>query len=383
MKRYSHYLGWLLTFFLCQFLGVVLFNLAINPYGAIAMPKIAGFNQVKPEQRNHVRRFKAIEITRQKPTIILLGSSRTEVGLNPNHVAIPTPSSTYNLGISGANMYEVFRYFQHALKNQPDLTHVILGIDFFMFNQQRENQIDFDETRLEKQQITLSDFLDVTFSLDALSTSYTTFLANRSDSSATPYYANGMRNPDFFIQHDLPEQSIVKGFKFSLNKYLHDPSLYQDYTLSRHQLNYLKQLIHLCQENQITIQIFISPSHATQWEAIRKAGLWSVFEDWKREVVKITPVWDFSGYNRITTEPISERMINYFDNSHYRQNVGDLVLNRLLQYSSDIVPKDFGVLITPETIESHLHNIRSHRETWVKTNPPGWQLLQRLDGYEK
>jgi hypothetical protein len=379
MKRYSRYLGWLLTFFLCQIMGVVLFNLAIDPYGAIATPKIAGFNQSKPEQRNHVRLFKAIAITRQKPTIILLGSSRTEVGLNPNHVAIPTPSSTYNLGISGANMYEVLRYFQHALKNQPDLTHVILGIDFFMFNHQRGNQIDFDETRLEKQHLILPDFLDVTFSLDALSTSYTTLLANRPDSSATPYYANGMRNPDFFIQHNLPKQSIVQGFKFGLSEYLHDPTLYQDYTLSRQQLNYLKQLIHLCQKNQIKIHLFISPSHATQWEAIHNAGLWAVFEEWKREVVQITPVWDFSGYNSITTEPISETMKNYLDNSHYRQNVGDLVLNQLLHHHSDRVPQDFGVLITPETLESHLQTTRSNRENWVKTNPPGWQLLQTLN----
>ncbi len=379
MKRYSGYLGWLLTFFLCQFLGVVLFNVTIDPYGAIATPKLAGFNQSKPEQRNHVRLFKAIEITRQKPTLIFLGSSRTEVGLNPNHVAIPTPSSTYNLGISGPNMYEVFRYFQHALKNQPDLTHVILGIDFFMFNQRRENQVDFDETRLEKQYITLPDVLDVTFSLDALSKSYTTLLANRQQSESTPYYSNGMRNPEFFIQHNLPEQSIVKGFKFSLNEYLNAPTLYQNYTLSRQQLNYLNQLIHLCQENQITLEIFISPSHATQGEAIHKARLWSVFEDWKREVVKMTPVWDFSGYNSITTEPISETMNNYFDNSHYRQNVGDLVLNRLLDYHSDTVPQDFGVWITPETLESHLQTIRANRETWIKTNPPGWQLLQTLN----
>ncbi|GFZ91240.1 hypothetical protein [Okeania sp. KiyG1] len=73
----------------------------------------------------------------------------------------------------------------------------------------------------------------------------------------------------------------------------------------------------MCQENNIKLILFISPSHATQWEAIRATGEWSTFEEWKREVVKITPVFDFSGYNTITTEPIHNDMENYRDNSHY------------------------------------------------------------------
>lgn len=133
-----------------------------------------------------------------------------------------------------------------------------------------------------------------------------------------------------------------------------------------------------CKQHDITLKVFISPSHATQWEAIRATGHWHTFEQWKREVAKITPVWDFSGYNSITTEPISNTMKNYGDNSHYTKEVGDLVLNRILSFKEETVSSDFGVLLTPETIESHLKQIRYDREVWARKHPDEVKLVEDI-----
>ena len=78
-------------------------------------------------------------------------------------------------------------------------------------------------------------------------------------------------------------------------------------------------------------------------------------------MVAITPVWDFSGYNSITTQPIKPVMNNYVDNSHYSPPIGAFVLNRVLSHNVEQVPKDFGVLMTPDNIEQHLANIGSDR----------------------
>ncbi|NET72339.1 MAG: hypothetical protein F6K62_15805, partial [Sphaerospermopsis sp. SIO1G2] len=103
------------------------------------------------------------------------------------------------------------------------------------------------------------------------------------------------------------------------------------------------------------------------------------FENWKKKLVELTPVWDFSGYNSITTEKLQDVMENYADSSHYTKPVGDLVLNRILGYQADQVPTDFGVLLTPENIESHLAKIRADREKWVKNNQDELQLVQKLE----
>ncbi len=94
--------------------------------------------------------------------------------------------------------------------------------------------------------------------------------------------------------------------------------------------------------------------------------------------MKIAPVWSFSGYNSITTEPISENLKNYIDPSHYRSEVGDLVLNRILEYNDEKVPDDFGVLLTPENIESHIEQVRSDREAWAKKHPDEVKLVEDL-----
>ena len=98
----------------------------------------------------------------------------------------------------------------------------------------------------------------------------------------------------------------------------------------------------------------------------------------KRELVKIIAVWDFSGYNSINTEPINNDMKNYIDASHYRKEVGDLVLNRLLDYQTEKIPKDFGVMITSENIEFHLAKILAEREVWAKNNPDEVILVEDI-----
>jgi len=69
----------------------------------------------------------------------------------------------------------------------------------------------------------------------------------------------------------------------------------------------------------------------------------------ERELTEMAPVWDFSGYNSITSKSISIQ-----NRTALSQKVGDLVLNRLFHYQEATVPADFGTLITPANVEAHL-----------------------------
>ena len=150
------------------------------------------------------------------------------------------------------------------------------------------------------------------------------------------------------------------------------------YQLSAQFLDEVKKIVDLSQKNQIKLILFISPSHATHWEAMKRKDKWSTFEGWKRELVKITPVFDFSGYNSITSESIHNNMENYTENSHYTPKVGNLILNRILSYKEEEVPEDFGILINSENIESHLEKIRQDREIWAKNSPNEVNLVKEI-----
>ena len=76
-------------------------------------------------------------------------------------------------------------------------------------------------------------------------------------------------------------------------------------------------------------------------------------------------------------------MKNYIDAFHYRKNVGDLILNRLLHFNEKTVPNDFGFLMTPESVESHLTALRSQRIQWQKNNPQLVNLVQSLKNIQE
>jgi hypothetical protein len=86
------------------------------------------------------------------------------------------------------------------------------------------------------------------------------------------------------------------------------------------------------------------------------------------------PVWDFSGYSTITTEPLPrlgspDEMKYYWDSSHFKSRVGDLVLDRIFAtgQGDDALRADFGVLLAADTIEETLSSQRArqagHRES--------------------
>ena len=339
---------------------VAVINLVIDPYLYFYSPTFQKINQLKPEREKHLMLSKAAEIKNIETKIIFLGSSRVMSGLNIKYPGLKYPDLTYNLGLPGANMYQIMHYFNHALANQSQIKQVILGIDFFMFNENLENLENFDKARLGDK-IVFKDIINSLLSIDTLQASTTTFKANFNNQNKSN-----------------SQEAKTSRFKRWLTNFLSYEGFYGKYNLSQARLENLQTIIDKCKQNNIDLQVFISPTHATQYEAIRLAGLWQNFEQWKREVVKITPVWDFSGYNSITTEPINDRMENYIDNSHYSPKAGDLVLNRILSFQTERVPKDFGILLTQDNIETHLKQIRLDREVWQKEHPEEVNLVRKI-----
>ncbi|GAB4229764.1 MAG: hypothetical protein Kow0049_11380 [Stanieria sp.] len=352
-------------------ISVGLWNWLIDPYDLFDTPNFLGINHEKIKKDNNDRLFKAADIIRIKPKIILVGSSRTKQGLDPEHPVFNNQSSVYNLAINGPNFYEVRRYIEHAVANQPDLKEIVLGIDFFMFNDRLANRPSFSEQRLEKKQLLYSDVINALFSLDTFNISQKTIDASQQE----PDLNNNYGENGFMPNRNANDGKTDWRFEQSINLYF---TIHSNYQFSEKYWSDFVKLVELCQQNNIELKVFISPAHATDFESIRLTQQWTTFEQWKRKLVQLTPVWDFSGYNSITTEAIAPKMKNYVDNSHYTPQVGNLILNRIFDYQTEQVPKDFGVLITTQNIEQHLAQIRSDREIWISNHPEEVQLVQQL-----
>lgn len=367
MKKYIRFYLMLSPGFLLPLVAIGWLNITVDPYDIFNSPKIQKFNNVKPVKPNHERLIKAIDITDLKPITLLLGTSRSRSALNPTHPVFDKYQPAYNVGLPSANMYELKRYFEHALANQPNVKLVVLEIDSFAFNVHQINTPDFSENRLEQKSITMQDVVNTTISMDAFIASANTVIHNVSKIGESTRYINGMLDSEV-----NKKPSSVSKFTQYLMKWR--------YKLASNYLKDFEYIIKECQQRGIDIKIYISPSHATFWENIRRDGYWEDYKNWKRQIVKIAPVWDFSGYNSITTEKYSDKLVmkNYTDSSHYNIAVGNLVLKRLFQYQEETVPSDFGVMLTPDNIEDSLAKIDADREAWAKNNPDAVKFVKNL-----
>lgn len=359
-----------------QLLTMVGFNLAIDPYEVFRTPQFDGINSQKIKKKNDERFYKAIDIIHEQPKIIFLGSSRTHLGLNPLNVYDEDGEPAYNLGLPGCRVYELRRYLEHAIVNQPELDQLILGLDFFMFTEADQSRETYREERIGKRYMSASDIQERLLSTQAVSDSFETLRQNQEDKDQPHIgYIRGFKplvEPEPFSEKDFMEwahDSIKSGPK----KIRPEP------------MAEIKQLLQIAYEHDIDVRVYISPIHAAHLESIHRSGSWDEFERWKRQIVELTPLWDFSGYYTLTTEPIAPGIQNFTDTSHYDPSLGEKVLDRILKDdSSEQVPKDdvfdtFGVWITPENIDEHLKKIRQDRQQWLKNADSDLEKLEPSD----
>lgn len=397
--------AYLLTLVFLLF-GVAAFNAVVDPFGVYRLIEIKGFNDVKAGQGSQARMAKAGAVRVFKPKAVILGDSRAEYGINPEHLAWKT-RPVYNLGISGANAYEIMRYFQHAHGIQP-LQQVVYILDFKQFNAYRKNESDFSEDRLsvtrdgrKNRFSALADFISTTLSIKALSQSVNTIWRSAARKTTT-YLANGQRD-----WHDdlLFRTAIERYGSYSRLFSEEERSLFAERSRGRvppyresfvdpesgvNTLESFRQIVRTAIRDKIDLRLVIGPSHARYFECYRLMGDWYLWEEWKRALVRVLeeeaekagvtpfPLWDFSGFNDYTMEPVPRagdkktRMKWYFEASHYTTDLGDLVQDRVFDHKEPgrTVPGHFGVLLTSRNIESHLRKLREENKRFREAQPP-------------
>jgi hypothetical protein len=111
----------------------------------------------------------------------------------------------------------------------------------------------------------------------------------------------------------------------------------------------LTQFVNLLKAHGIRSVFFINPPYKT-WFLDLNLDEFGRFE---RELANLTDFYDFSGVNSITRDAY-----NYYNPSHYRPPIGDMMIARMLGNGTTPVPADFGLLVTSENVEAHLQHLR-------------------------
>jgi hypothetical protein len=367
-----------------------LINLVVDPFGIFRMPLWEGVNAEKSQFQKYVRMIKAHTVRVIKPQGIILGTSRSEY-LDPEHPGWSMASRpTYNLGLQSARIYEVLRYLQHANSQRP-LRQVVLALDIFMFDPRVRSERGFDEARLDSSHnpdinaAWINDLVMSLLSYDALVESILT-VRNQYPLPAVAYLPNGARHPTR-IQSEI---ELLGGHRKLFLDQISPGSRRPPGRQADEPYDAFRAVLIFCRAKGIDLRILINPEHARLWESSWQNGTWGKYEDWKRHLVRILneeatqfpwaepfPLWDFSGYNSITTEQlpplgdVKTTMRWYWEGSHYKPATGDLMLDRVFGLKTARIADhaDFGDLLTSGNIEERLNLTRRLRQAYADAHP--------------
>lgn len=141
-------------------------------------------------------------------------------------------------------------------------------------------------------------------------------------------------------------------FSFELKKY--SPVVYKPDIVNK-AFDDIRELIALSRTHHFSITFFINPMYS-QYYLTYAEGLMPI----KEKLAGLTDFYDFSGFNSITTNAM-----NYYEESHYRYQVGDLIVARIFGGTTPL-PDDFGVLVTRQNVASHLEKQKIELDQYLK-----------------
>lgn len=347
-------------------IGLAALNYWMDPYDYFGTSKIPGYNEYKLGDMintSHERFDRALAVMRRKPKAIMLGTSRIKTGFESSYFSRLLGTDSYKVAFSGARFDELYAYFEHALFHQPDLKHVFLGIDFYSFSDKVKFTSDFSAERLARSTLPLNDILGLLLSYGTLKFSHETYELNLNPKGIEHTNRNHVKiddneymginttmldNPDIFIKS---EKMIT----------------FDDYAIDQNKIELFRKLVQKCQDKNIDLKIIFCPSHCRYWEAIAQCGRQEDFENLKRQLTAIHPIYDFSGFTKLNNEPLTgEHGEYYFEISHFKPTLGRLILDKVYGVSDQL--PDTGYLVTKDNIEEHLKRHREEREEWAKNN---------------
>lgn len=110
----------------------------------------------------------------------------------------------------------------------------------------------------------------------------------------------------------------------------------------------LTRLRDLCRERDINFLVVCAPVY----HAYLRYFDWAQVEDFYTRLAQVTPYWDFT-FSSVSFDPRY-----FYDETHFRNCVGEMALARVFGDESVYVPQDFGVYVTADRVGEHLAKLR-------------------------
>jgi hypothetical protein len=347
----------------------------VNPYYLFG----DGGPSTKPAAYSQAIMAKTHLLQRRQPRTLIIGNSRAEIGIDPSSPLWPRDvRPVFNASLAGRELSEARKMLERALQNGPPKL-VVVELDFPDFvseanlNRTRTAEKPSNEGMLQQ----IKDTATATLTIDAILDSFRTLFnpSPQTSETMTPEGFNPLKSYIAVLAEEGYHSVFAQKqrvYKASLETWkirgMGDPS-------RNAELDELHRIVDLCTANHIRTVLFIPPYHAEYLELIRDEGFWPGFQQWKKEVARLSRddevrILDFSGYDKFTTETVPAAgdlrtpMRWYWESGHFKSQLGERIIPRLFG-------DGWGALLDQQSADENNQRIENERQAFLKKQSIG------------
>ena len=343
---------WVLVFLATVFVLAALLaglNAAVDPFGAFGDRLLSWFSY--DETNNpRVAKLSYLEQHHDEYDSYILGcSSTSSFPVDAFNEAFD--ARFYNLIMYGADMRDCEKITRYLIEHY-EVKNLILNVYL-------DNGLEYDE---ESDRLTKSLHYKEDPDTSALSF-YTRYLF------ADPRYAlaklNALRTdtilPQTFDVFDERTGCYDKRVRDaepigSAERYLESYPVFADYPHQTLSLPYTEPCMQsvaairaMCEEAGVNLTVVAGPVYAAYLKNYQTEEIAAFY----RSLAQVTPFWDFS------SSSVSCEMRYFYDGTHFRNNVGEMMCARMTGRTDLWLPDDFGTYVTADTPEEYFTDVLS------------------------
>lgn len=372
MKGYAIRLVATLAAWLILFGG---FTFIVDPYHVNAWSSIPGVNERRTRAHNDGYRVAVGHgLIETQSSTLLFGSSRSNDGF-PRTIE-DWPGGFENMAMGGTNAFELANAAVLAAGNDH-VDCAVIGLDLREFGDYPRADATYWITPLAGGS-QLQSHIQTSLSLNAFARALQTVIDNITGGSdvrwETAYAPENSR--------ERFDTELEKRYRSYLG-YVYDPE----------RPEFVFRGIDALLARGVQVRIFIHPIHSRIEEARWRADIDEIDFQMRRDLVRLAEarnpapsrspcfpggpleVWDFSGFPEVAqTAPPSPSgdVLNpwYYEPSHYRPNLGLVILDRMLgeEHDDPVSPAQFGVRLTSGNLDEHWQNVTARRAEWLASD---------------
>lgn len=331
MKDYKRFITIFILFIIIDLAVIIGININIDNYGIF---RTDFSKQIIEPNQNYVK-MRYILANKYKYNSFIFGSSR--IGkIDPFKIS---DGKYYNFTYADGLPQEHLKNIKILLKNRVKIKNILLGLDDFsyrLYPAEHENSLlnmPYPSNIFEKVILFSNYFIRMPKKFTEKE------ITQKLDYDITNSGRPLCKDCDEKIDKDII--NFAKDKRFEVPTHSENKNVYLPETISS-----IKELVKICKDNNIKLRIFINPVHKTSYLANNIQN----FDKFKKELALTTDYYDFSGLNKITTNNIM-----YYETSHYRVKVGDMIIDKIYKSKNTNADCDsFGAYITASNIDKHL-----------------------------